>query len=117
MKNALRRNDSGSSIMQKIHIRWLTIIALSCWVWLGGAWAGVEVNHAPQEDLLVIKGIGPATSQRILEARSDKPFTDWDDFIQRVKGVGPAKAAKMSDNGLTVNGARYTPSQSPTQTR
>ena len=69
--------------------------------------AAVEANQAPAADLVAIKGIGPSTSQRILEARQQRPFQDWNDFIQRIRGVGPATAAKMSAHGLTVNGQRF----------
>lgn len=84
---------------------WWAVICL-CLILLGGghAMAAVEANRAPVEDLVAIKGIGPATSRKIVEARQERPFSDWPDFIQRVRGVGPATAARMSANGLTVNG-------------
>jgi competence protein ComEA len=76
-------------------------------LWAASGHAGVEANQAPAADLVAIKGIGPGTSQNILQARQQRPFQDWNDFIQRVRGVGPATAAKMSANGLTVNGLRF----------
>lgn len=85
---------------------------LLVWFFLGQiglAWSAIEANRAPPQDLVTIKGIGPATSQRIVEARRERPFADWADFIQRVRGIGPATAAKLSANGLTVNGQRYQP--------
>jgi competence protein ComEA len=69
--------------------------------------AAVEVNQASQADLESIKGIGPATSARLLEERKRSPFKDWDDLIQRIKGVGTGNAAQLSASGLTVNGAPY----------
>ena len=71
------------------------------------ALAAVDANTAPREDLIAIKGVGPATSARIVEAREARPFTDWPDFIQRVRGIGPLTARKLSEHGLTVNGQRY----------
>jgi competence protein ComEA len=67
--------------------------------------AGVDVNTASAADLNSIRGIGPALSDRIIEARKQGSFKDWGDFISRVKGVGPRNATKFSSAGLTVGGA------------
>lgn len=66
-----------------------------------------DVNKAGAPELDAIKGIGPAMSQRILDERKNGPFKDWADLIARVKGIGEAKAAKLSDEGLTVNGQPF----------
>lgn len=71
------------------------------------AMAAVDVNEATVADLDSIKGIGPGTSAKILEERKDTKFKDWDDFIQRVPGIGDKRAAKLSSEGLTVNGAAF----------
>lgn len=73
-------------------------------LWWLPAHATVEANSAPPADLMAIKGIGPATSQKIVAAREQAPFTDWADLVRRVKGVGQKTAVKMSDSGLRVNG-------------
>jgi competence protein ComEA len=69
--------------------------------------AAVDVNKATVADLDSIKGIGPGTSAKVLKAREQAAFKDWADLIQRVGGIGPKKAAQLSDNGLTVNGQTY----------
>jgi competence protein ComEA len=69
--------------------------------------AAVDVNKASVADLDSIKGIGPGTSAKVLKAREQAVFKDWADLIQRVGGIGPKKAAQLSDNGLTVNGQTY----------
>lgn len=69
--------------------------------------AAVDVNKATDAQLDSIKGIGPGTSKMILAERKKGHFKDWQDFIDRVKGVGEARAAKLSEAGLTVNGAAY----------
>ena len=69
--------------------------------------AGVDINQAGAADLDGIKGIGPGTSTRILEARQQGRFTGWNDLIARVKGIGPANAARLSAEGVTVDGASY----------
>jgi competence protein ComEA len=77
-----------------------------------GVFAAVDVNKASQAELESIKGIGPAFSTRIVDARKTAAFKDWGDFAQRVKGVGDRSAAKFSAQGLTVNGATYNASGS-----
>jgi competence protein ComEA len=69
--------------------------------------AAVDVNKASQAELESIKGIGPAVSTRIVDARKTAAFKDWGDLAQRVKGVGDRSAAKFSAQGLTVNGAAF----------
>lgn len=77
------------------------------------AFAAVDINKATQAELESVKGIGPAVSERILAERGKQSFADWGDLQKRVKGVGPATAAKFSAAGLTVNGSGYTPAEKP----
>lgn len=86
------------------------------WWWLPlAALAGPppDINTASEADLDSLKGVGPATTQRILTERSKAPFADWADLLGRVKGLRAPSARKLSDQGLTVNGKPYpdTPSQ------
>lgn len=71
------------------------------------AFAAVDVNKATQAELEGIKGIGPAISGKILDERKKGAFKDWQDMVDRVKGVGEGNAAKFSTEGLTVNGAAF----------
>lgn len=75
----------------------------------GAAFAAADVNQAKPADLDGINGIGPDTSRRILAEREKAPFKDWKDFMARVKGIGPARAEKLSGQGLTVNGQGFKP--------
>jgi competence protein ComEA len=77
------------------------------------AFAAVDINKASQAELESVKGIGPALSGKILEARKTGAFKDWNDVVERIGGVGPGSAAKLSANGLTVGGAAYTASAAP----
>ena len=77
-------------------------VSLSCW-------AGVEINQATEAELDSIKGLGPSSTARILAARKQGAFKDWDDFMQRVSGVKAASAARLSAAGLVVNGLTYAP--------
>ena len=88
-------------------LRWS--LGLAALLYAGAALAATEVNHAREADLDGIKGIGPALSSRILAERARQRFQDWPDLITRVKGLGPAAAARLSDEGLVVNGAGYAP--------
>ncbi len=51
-------------------------------------------NIASLIELQTLPGVGPALSQRIVEARSERPFSNLDD-LDRVKGIGPAKLEKL----------------------
>jgi len=71
------------------------------------AFAAVDVNKATPAELDGIKGIGPSTSNKIVDERKKGNFKSWEDFIERVKGVGQGNAAKFSAEGLTVGGASF----------
>lgn len=67
----------------------------------------VDANKATQAELETIKGIGPAMSSKILAARKSGDFKDWDDLVQRVSGMGPGNARRMSEAGLRVGAAAF----------
>jgi competence protein ComEA len=71
------------------------------------AFAAVDVNQASAAELDAVKGIGPAIAGRITAERAKGPFKDWPDLISRVSGIGEKSAAKLSENGLTVNGSAF----------
>ena len=71
------------------------------------AFAAVDVNKATPAELDAVKGIGPAIAGKITAERAKGNFKDWADFISRVSGVGDKSAAKLSEAGLTVNGASF----------
>ena len=83
-------------------------MSLSCW-------AGVEINQATEAELDGIKGLGPSSTARILTARKQGAFKDWNDVMRRVSGVRAAGAAKLSAAGLVVNGLPYAPTVDATQ--
>jgi competence protein ComEA len=80
------------------------------------AHAAVDANTASAADLDAVKGLGPGTSSKILEARKSAPFKDWNDLIERVGGIGPKSAAKLSANGLTIQGKAYSADAAPAGT-
>lgn len=77
------------------------------------AMAALDANVASAEDLETIKGIGPVLSEKIVTAREQQRFSNWEDLIARVRGVGPKSAVRLSDGGLTVNGQSYVPAAQP----
>ena len=84
------------------------ILAVSAMLFAAAtAFAAVDVNKGSAADLDGLKGDGPAMSKRILDARQKGEFKDWSDFMERVKGVKEKKAAKLSSEGLTVNGKAF----------
>ena len=83
------------------------ILAFVVMLYAAASFAAVDVNKASAAELDGIKGIGPAISAKIMDERKKGNFKDWNDFIERVKGVGEANAAKFSAEGLTVGGAGF----------
>ena len=83
------------------------ILAIVAMLYAAVAFAAVDVNKATAAELDGIKGIGPGISTKILDERKKGNFKDWNDFIERVKGVGETNAAKFSAEGMTVGGAGY----------
>ena len=83
------------------------ILAIVAMMYAAMAFAAVDVNKATAAELDAIKGIGPGISTKILDERKKGNFKDWNDFVDRVKGVGEGNAAKFSAEGLTVNGAGF----------
>ncbi len=77
------------------------------------AFAAAEINKADQATLESVRGIGTKMSTRILDERKKGEFKNWADLMSRVKGIKEGSAAKLSKEGLTVNGASF--ESNPTQ--
>jgi len=69
----------------------------------------LEINQANEAELDSIKGMGPAMTRKVLNARAEKPFINWKDLMSRVTGTGKNKAQQFSDQGVLVNGLAFTP--------
>ena len=82
---------------------------------LGGAIAlilcqaalALEINQANEAELDSLKGMGPALSAKVLQARAQSPFKDWPDLMLRVSGIRQNKAQQFSAQGLVVNGEAF----------
>lgn len=83
------------------------ILAASAMLFAFASFAAVDVNKGTEAELDGLKGVGPAMSKRILDARKQGEFKNWPDLMQRVKGVKEKTAEKLSAEGLTVNGQSF----------
>jgi competence protein ComEA len=81
--------------------------ALAAMAFAAVSFAAVDANKGTVAELDGLKGVGPAMSKRIVDARKQSEFKDWPDFMSRVKGVKGKTAAKLSAEGLTVNGESF----------
>ena len=90
-------------MLKKILLTIVTVFAFANF-----AFAAADANTADKAALDSIKSIGEKTADAIIAERTKNgKFKDWNDFIHRVKGVGPKNAEKMSTGGLTVNGTAF----------
>ena len=55
----------------------------------------INLNTATKEELDSLPGVGPKLSDRILQARQEKPFTSLED-LKRVSGIGESKLQKLA---------------------
>jgi competence ComEA-like helix-hairpin-helix protein len=54
----------------------------------------VDLNRADLDALQTLPGIGPAIAERILVTRREQPFTSIED-LTRVRGIGPATVERL----------------------
>lgn len=84
---------------------------LALWGWSAGLRPALattlEVNSASRAELESLPGLGPALVERILQARQQALFQDWQDLRVRVRGLGPNSLLKLSDQGLRVAGQAF----------
>jgi competence protein ComEA len=90
-------------VHQLVHV----VIAACLALISASVFAATEANLATEAELDSVKGLGPSSTARIMKERDQAPFTDWPDFLKRVKGFKPTKAQALSNAGLTVNGTPY----------
>jgi competence protein ComEA len=80
---------------------------------LAASAADLDINKATEAQLDSVKGLGPVMTRRILEERGKAPFANWSDLIQRVQGIGPRSAEKMSQSGVRVNNKAFSEPAAP----
>jgi competence protein ComEA len=83
---------------------------LCSWLLVASASVGaqtLDIAQAREIDLDGLRGLGPATTRLILQERERQPFRDWKDLMKRTSGIGPKKAAQLSEQGLRVQGLPY----------
>ena len=73
----------------------------------------LDLNTATQAQLEQLRGIGVALSEKLLAERARQPFADWRDLIARVPGIGARGAARLSAQGLRVDGRAWEEAQAP----
>lgn len=72
-----------------------------------GEAAATDVNLATPEQLQEVKGIGPKMARLIVEERDrGGKFSSIADLSDRVRGIGPKKAAALQESGLIAGGGQ-----------
>jgi competence protein ComEA len=84
--------------------RALIALLLGC----ASAAQALDANQANRAQLEQLRHVGPPLADAILAAREQGGvFKDWSDLMARVRGIRAAKAARLSEAGLTVGGAAF----------
>lgn len=93
----------GGSVLSAARGRFARLVlGAACLAACGWAQA-VDVNSAQLHDLRKVQGIGPKTAQLIIDERErGGPYESLTDLSDRVKGIGPKKAARLGSAGLVV---------------
>lgn len=66
----------------------------------------IDLNQASEQELQAVSGIGPKTAAMIVNERTrGGNFTSLSDLSDRVRGIGPKKAAALQAAGLKVESA------------
>jgi len=95
----------------RLNTRQAAAVALATLALMAGLAQATEldlarINRAQLEQL---RGIGPPLADAILAERAVRPFVDWPDLIERVRGIREAKARQLSAQGLRIAGRPYQP--------
>lgn len=70
---------------------------------IGQAWAEVNINTATAKELTALKGVGPATAEKIIAYRdTNGPFAACADLVN-VKGIGNKTMEKIAPDCTTGN--------------
>ena len=64
---------------------------------------GVFINEATFDELVKLPGVGSVAASLIIQEREIRKFNDWDDIIERVKGMGTGKVENLKSLGVRVN--------------
>ncbi|MDD3001241.1 MAG: helix-hairpin-helix domain-containing protein [Candidatus Riflebacteria bacterium] len=64
---------------------------------------GVYINEAGFDELVKLPGVGSVTASLIMQEREIRKFNDWDDFTNRVRGMGATKVENLKSLGVRLN--------------
>ena len=64
----------------------------------------VDLNQATRAEIEAVRGVGVELTDRLLQARAEGPFRDWQDLRRRVKGVGRRVLTGMSEARFHIKG-------------
>ena len=85
-------------------MRFLSIFAATLFFGITQAEAVVNVNTADASALTQFTGVGPSTAQKIIDYRTaNGEFTSCNDLV-KVKGIGPATLEKIKPDCITTDG-------------
>jgi len=70
---------------------------------MGSAWA-LDLNQATRAEVESARGVGVGLAERLIQARQQAPFSNWDDARSRVKGLSVVALKGLHEAEFTLNG-------------
>jgi competence protein ComEA len=94
-------------------VRLVRLMVTCCGLLTPWTTLALDLNTATEAELDGLSGFGPAFTARVMQARAERPFQDWADFMRRVKGVREATAGRLSRQGARIQHTAFSPPASP----
>lgn len=82
----------------------LLYVLFAWFVAIQWAFAAVNINTAPEAELLKLQGVGPVIAKAIVDDRKNNGSFKTIDDLKRVKGIGDKNFEKLKGE-ITVGGA------------
>lgn len=64
----------------------------------------IDLNQATRAEIESVRAVGVELTERLLQARQQAPFSDWQDLRRRVKGVSRKALQGFAEAGFEIRG-------------
>ena len=64
----------------------------------------IDLNQVTRAEIESVRAVGVELTERLLQARQQAPFSDWQDLRHRVKGVSRKALQGFAEAGFEIRG-------------